>query len=263
MMRAGDWLLVALVALTLGMIAADQVSGGALQAWIASDLPAAGHAAGAFLGWVGWGLTPVVAFPLIAAMWSVFSAPPAFFQLSLAATARIIDLINRAIGDAARWFALGLVLVTSLIVIQRYVFGISVTKLQESVIYLHALLFLLSSAVTLLAGGHVRVDIIYSRLSDNAKAWTDLAGVYLALIPMCWLILDTSRSYVGGAWRIMERSRESDGLPLVFVLKTAIPVFAVLMIAQGVSMAAKAALTVGGKREPGEPAPETAQAGTL
>ena len=71
---------------------------------------------------------------------------------------------------------------------------------------------------------------------------------------MCWLILDTSRSYVGGAWRIMERSRESDGLPLVFLLKTAIPVFAVMMIAQGVSMAAKAALTLADRSVPEQPA---------
>ena len=126
----------------------------------------------------------------------------------------------------------------------------SVTKLQESVIYFHALLFLLSSAVTLLAGGHVRVDIVYARLSDKAKAWTDILGVYLALFPMCWLILDTSRSYVGGAWQIMERSRESDGLPLIFLLKTAIPLFAVMMMAQGVSMAAKSALTIAGKPAP-------------
>ncbi|WP_429911409.1 TRAP transporter small permease subunit [Glycocaulis sp.] len=251
-MRAGDWLLLALIALTLALIAADQLSGGAVQGWIASDLSARGRDLGIALGWVGWGLTPVVALPLLAALWIVIAAPPALMTAALVYTSRVIDAVNRAIGDAARWFALALVLVTSLVVIQRYVFGVSITKLQESIIYLHALLFLLSSAVTLLAGGHVRVDIFYSRLSARARAWTDIAGVYLALIPMCWLILDTSRSYVGGAWRILERSRESDGLPLVFALKTAIPVFAVMMIAQGVSMAARAALTLGGKDTPEE-----------
>lgn len=249
-MRAGDWLLVGIVALTLGVITADQLSGGAVQAWIASDLSSAALGAGQLLGWLGWALAPVAALPLIAAIWTFITPPPALLGGALVRMAGIVDAINRAIGDAVRWFALALVLVTSLIVIQRYVFGISVTKLQEGVIYFHALLFLLSSAVTLLAGGHVRVDIFYARLSDKAKAWTDLLGVYLALIPMCWLILDTSRSYVGGAWQIMERSRESDGLPLVFVLKTAIPVFAVMMIAQGVSMAAKSALTIAGRPAP-------------
>jgi len=249
-MRAGDWLLAGLVALTLGVIAADRLSGGAVQAWIASDLSATARIAGQYLGWVGWALAPIVALPAIAAVWTFIGAPPALVYVVLARIAGVVDAINRAIGDMVRWFALALVLVTSLIVIQRYVFGVSVTKLQESVIYFHALLFLLSSAVTLLAGGHVRVDIVYARLSDKAKAWTDILGVYLALFPMCWLILDTSRSYVGGAWQIMERSRESDGLPLILLLKTAIPLFAVMMMAQGVSMAAKSALTIAGKPAP-------------
>jgi TRAP-type mannitol/chloroaromatic compound transport system permease small subunit len=161
-----------------------------------------------------------------------------------------IDAVSITIADAARWCALALVVITAIIVIQRYVFGISITGLQESVIYLHSLLFLLSSAAALLTGGHVRVDILYSNLSLRAKAWTDMAGVYLALIPMSWLILETSRSYIGGAWRILERSRESDGLPLIFLLKTAIPLFAVMMILQGLSMAARAALTLSGREAP-------------
>lgn len=258
-MRAGDWLLLTLIALTVIVMATDRLADGSIQAWIASDLPATGRELGVVLGWAGWGLTPLVILPLIAALWAAFAPLPVNLTNALGRTAAVIDAISRMIGDAARWFALALVLVTSLVVIQRYVFGISITKLQESIIYLHALLFLLSSAITLLTGGHVRVDIFYARLSERAKAWTDIAGVYLALIPMCWLILDTSRSYVGGAWRIMERSRESDGLPLVFALKTAIPVFAVMMIAQGVSMAAKAALTIAGRAQ----APKAGQAGTL
>lgn len=262
-MRAGDWLLIAILAFTGLLMLADVATSGAVQGWIASDLSARGRELGIALGWVGWTLTPFAALPLLAALWTVIASPPALLTTALSRLSLIIDAVNRAIGDCVRWFALGLVLVTSLVVVQRYVFGVSITKLQESIIYLHALLFLLSSAVTLLAGGHVRVDIIYSRLSARAKAWTDMAGVYLALIPMCWLILDTSRSYVGGAWRILERSRESDGLPLVFALKTAIPVFAVMMIAQGVSMAARAALTLSGKDAPDDGLREDAPKGAL
>ncbi|MCC5980132.1 MAG: TRAP transporter small permease subunit [Oceanicaulis sp.] len=262
-MRAGDWLLIAILALTGLLMLADMATGGGVQGWIASDLSIRGRELGIALGWAGWGLTPVVALPLIVALWAVFASPPAIVTHALERICQVIDAVNRAIGDAVRWFALALVLVTSLIVIQRYVFGVSITKLQESMIYFHALLFLLSSASTLLANGHVRVDIFYSRLNAKSKAWTDIAGVYLALIPMCWLILDTSRSYVGGAWRILERSREGDGLPLVFALKTAIPVFAVMMIAQGVAMAARGALTLAGKDTPDEGLREDAPKGAL
>ena len=168
----------------------------------------------------------------------------------------MLDAISETLSDAVRWFALALVIVTVVVVIQRYVFGNSSTKLQESVIYLHSLLFLLSAGATLLHGGHVRVDVIYSKLSDQGKAWTDLFGYYLALVPMGVLILSTSRSYVGGAWRVLESSRESDGLPLVFALKTAIPLFAVLLILQGFAMTARAVLTLCGREAPvpGEPA---------
>ncbi len=252
-MRAGDWLLIGCVAAGVLAIAADAASNGAIGAWTSDNLSGAGLAAGRALGWIGWALTPLLALPLLVAVFGAFAGAPEPLARGLSAGVRAVDAVNTTIGDAARWFALGLVAATGVIVIQRYVFGIASTKLQESVIYMHALLFLLSSASTLLAGGHVRVDILYNRLGPRGKAWTDMAGVYLALLPMCWLILSTSQSYVGGAWRILERSRESDGLPLVFLLKTAIPVFAVMMAAQGAAMAARAALTLSGREAPSHP----------
>lgn len=255
-MRAGDILLLTVIAVTLAGLALDGATGGAIAAWLSANLSALGLTAGRALGWIGLGLSPLALLPLLAGLWGRFAALPAALEGVLKRGACMIDAISVTIGDAVRWSALALVVVTAIIVIQRYVFGVSITGLQESVIYLHSILFLLSSAAALLNGGHVRVDIIYSNLSGRARAWTDMAGVYLALIPMSWLILETSRSYVGGAWRILERSRESDGLPLVFLLKTAIPLFAVMMILQGLSMAARAALTLSGRESPpaGEPA---------
>jgi TRAP-type mannitol/chloroaromatic compound transport system permease small subunit len=249
-MRAGDVLLLVLIAATLAGLAVDGVTGGALGGWLSSNLSAAGLTAGQLIGWIGLALSPLILLPLIAGCWGRFARLPALLEDLLRRGALAIDAISITVADSVRWSALALVVITAVIVIQRYVFGISITKLQESVIYLHSILFLLSSASALLTGGHVRVDILYSKLTDRGRAWTDMAGVYLALIPMSWLVLETSRSYVGGAWRILERSRESDGLPLVFLLKTAIPVFAVLMILQGLSMAARAALTLSGRKAP-------------
>ena len=248
-MRAGDWIILTLVAFTAGLVALDGVADGALLSSLSQGLPGLAREAGEVLGYLGWALTPLFLLPWLLIITTQFKALPAFFEEFSKGLARSITAINTVIGDGARWFALGLVMVTAIIVIQRYVFGFSSTKLQESVIYMHALLFLLSSAATLIAGGHVRVDIIYNKLSPKGKAWTDLIGTYLALIPMCWIILTTSQSYVGGAWRTLERSRESDGIPLVFLLKTAIPVFAILMIAQGLALAINAALTLTDREE--------------
>lgn len=249
-MRAGDVLLLTLIGLTIAGLFADTASSGALGSWLSANLSGIAMTAGAALGWIGLVLSPLLLAPFAAALWGRFAALPFGIERLLDAGARAIDAVSITIADAVRWAALALVIATAVIVIQRYVFGVSATKLQESVIYLHAILFLLSSAAALLTGGHVRVDIIYSKLTERGKAWTDLLGTYLALIPMSWLILETSQSYVGGAWRILERSRESDGLPLVFLLKTAIPVFAVMMILQGLSMAARAALTLSDRSAP-------------
>jgi len=249
-MRAGDYLLLAVIAASAAGLMLDALTGGAFGGWLGDTLPGVGMTLGRGLGWLGLVLSPLLLVPVIASLWGRFATLPYTLERLLAACARAIDAISTTIADAVRWAALALVLVTAVIVVQRYVFGVSLTKLQESVIYLHALLFLLSSAATLLYGGHVRVDILYSKLTDRGRAWTDLLGTYLALIPMSWLILETSQSYVGGAWRILERSRESDGLPLVFLLKTAIPVFAVMMILQGAAMAARAALVLSGRPAP-------------
>lgn len=255
-MRAGDGLLILVLAASGLLVALDAATDGAMQAFAQASLPTLGTAAGRGLLWIGLALSPLLLLPLMAAV--LGARAPAGLSRALERAARAIDHLSTTIGDAARWFALALVIVTVVVVVQRYVFGAASTKLQESVIYFHALLFLLSSAATLLAGGHVRVDIIYGKLSERGRAWTDLLGVYLALLPMMILILATSRSYVGGAWRILERSRESDGLPLVFALKTAIPVFAVMMILQGAATAARAALTLAGRTPPAPPG-ETAK----
>jgi len=249
-MQRGDVLLLVgltCVGLALGV---DGLSGAAFSTWLSTNLSALGGAVGRTLGWLGWAMTPLIIAPFLIGVVGRFTGLPTVLTSGLTRAIKAIDAVSVTIADLVRWAALALVLVTAAIVIQRYVFGVSITKLQESVIYLHAVLFLLSSAATLYNGGHVRVDIIYSKLTDRGRAWTDMLGVYLALIPMCWLILDTSQSYVGGAWRILERSRESDGLPLVFLLKTAIPVFAVMMIAQGTAMASRAALVLSGATPP-------------
>lgn len=249
-MRAGDALLLVVIVASVLLAVIDSATGGGVAAWAQANLYAHASRAGTVLGWVGLVLSPLLLLPLIAALWGRFATLPGTVEATLRAGTKIIDAVNTAIGDAARWFALGLVIVTVTVVVQRYVFGVAVSALQESVIYMHALLFLLASASTLLADGHVRVDILYSKMSPRGKAWTDLTGVYLALIPMGWLILDISGPYVNAAWRILERSREGDGLGFVFLLKTAIPVFAVMMILQGAAMAARGALTIAGRTPP-------------
>jgi TRAP-type mannitol/chloroaromatic compound transport system permease small subunit len=155
--------------------------------------------------------------------------------------AGLIDRLNGAIGRAVSWCALAIVLIGFAVVLMRYVLGIGSIWLQESILYAHAALFLLAAAWTLKEGGHVRVDVFYAGASPRAKALVDLAGTLLLLLPFCVAVIYFSLPYVARSWVILERSRETSGLPLVFLLKTLIPLFAAMLALQGLSQAAKAA----------------------
>jgi TRAP-type mannitol/chloroaromatic compound transport system permease small subunit len=162
-----------------------------------------------------------------------------------------IDRISIRIGRAAAWFILVVVVVQFAVVLLRYGFGMGSIRLQESVVYAHALAFMLAAAWTLKAGAHVRVDVFYRDASERTRATVDLFGTLILLLPMAGLILWMSVPYAMRSWAILEGSQETSGLPLVFLLKTAIPVFAVLVILQGVAEAARAAAIVFGDAKRG------------
>jgi TRAP-type mannitol/chloroaromatic compound transport system permease small subunit len=156
-----------------------------------------------------------------------------------------IDRISSAIGRAAAWLILVVVVAQFAVVLLRYGFGMGSIRLQESVVYAHALAFMLAAAWTLKAGAHVRVDVFYRGASERTRAMVDLLGTLILLLPMAGLILWMSVPYVVRSWSILERSQETSGLPFVFVLKTAIPLFALLMILQGIAESARAAAVLG------------------
>jgi len=151
-----------------------------------------------------------------------------------------IDRLNTQIGRAAAWLVLVVVLLQFALVVARYMFGLGSLWLSETVIYAHATLFLLAGAWTLSVGAHVRVDIFYADASLRAKAVIDLIGAVLLLLPFALVLLWLSWPYVERSWAILEHSQEASGLPLVFVLKTLIPLFAVLMALQGLAQAIRA-----------------------
>jgi TRAP-type mannitol/chloroaromatic compound transport system permease small subunit len=151
-----------------------------------------------------------------------------------------IDRLNTQIGRAAAWLVLVVVLLQFALVVARYLFGLGSLWLSETVIYAHATLFLLAGAWTLSVGAHVRVDIFYADASLRAKAVIDLIGALLLLLPFALVLLWRSWPYVERSWAILEHSQEASGLPLVFALKTLIPLFAVLMALQGLAQAIRA-----------------------
>ena len=155
--------------------------------------------------------------------------------------ANTVDLLTTILGRVSSWLVLAVVVLQFALVVARYVFGLGSIWLTEAIIYGHATLFLMASAWTLRAGGHVRVDIFYADATPRARALVDLAGALLLLLPFALVLLWLSAPYAARSWAVFERSQEASGLPLVFALKTLIPIFAVLMALQGIAQATRAA----------------------
>ena len=162
----------------------------------------------------------------------------------------LLDRVAETTGRIIAWLTLGMVLITFTVVVLRYLFETGSIALQESVTYLHAAVFMLGAAYTLKHDGHVRVDILYQKFTPRARAWVDLLGTLLLLFPVCLFILFASLRYVADSWLIQEGSREAGGLDAVFLLKTAIPVMAVLLLLQGCSILLHKLLLLAGHAVP-------------
>lgn len=148
---------------------------------------------------------------------------------------RPIDAVSEWIGRLLAWLTLVMAVVTGVVVVMRYGFGSNSIALQESVVYMHAAVFLLGAGYTLKNEGHVRVDIFYRRFGPSNKAWVNSVGTLVFLLPFCGFIFFSSWDYVATAWRIREISSEPGGIPAIFLLKSLIPLAALLIALQGIA----------------------------
>ncbi|UPY39000.1 TRAP transporter small permease subunit [Sediminicoccus sp. KRV36] len=164
----------------------------------------------------------------------------------LLAVADGIDAVSRLIGRGVKWLAVLLVLVQFTVVVIRYAFGSSFIMMQESVVYIHASLFMLAIGYVYLLDAHVRVDFFYGRWSEKKKAWTDLLGVIITVLPFCWLLVWSSWGYVSMSFRLGEGPMAVGGLPLLPWLKSLIIIMAGLLAMQSASVIIRAAGVITG-----------------
>lgn len=162
-------------------------------------------------------------------------APPAGKGAALPAFVAALEAVGAWTGRVVSWFSFCMVLISFLVVVLRYAFDLGWIAMQESVTYLHAALFMLGAAYTLRRNGHVRVDIFYRRLSRRGRAWVDLLGTLLLLMPVCVFIAGVGWDYVWQSWSVREGSREAGGIPGVYLLKTLLLVMPALMLLQGLA----------------------------
>ncbi|WP_428408605.1 TRAP transporter small permease subunit [Hyphococcus sp.] len=217
------------------------------------------------IGWIALVTAIVIAGALFARLTPVLSLTPSVTKivwfaalLALTAAAAVVngakktswylsglfEVVTHKTGRAVMWLLLAMAVIQFGVVILRYVFGLNYIFMQESITYMHGAVFLLAGGYALLTDDHVRVDIFYREATPRRKALVDLAGTYLLLVPVCLLLLWTASPYVARSWAVGEGSNEASGIQALFILKSFIPAFAVLLLMAGFVIAARAVATL-------------------
>ena len=149
------------------------------------------------------------------------------------------DALNHAVAMGVRWLVLAMALIQFAIVVVRYAFGVNSIAAQESVLYLHATIFMLGAGYTLAIDKHVRVDVFYSKLSGAKRRGIDIAGHLFLLIPAMLALLYWSWTSVANSWSILEGPISVGGLQAVFLMKSLTPLFCVLLLLQSLAHLAR------------------------
>ena len=131
-----------------------------------------------------------------------------------------------------------MVVITAIIVVMRYAFDAGSIWMQESVIWMHAAVFMVGAAYTLLHEDHVRVDIFYRKMSARGRALVDLLGVVVFLLPLCGFLAFKAYDFAAASWAVHEVSREAGGLPYPAIptMKSIVILMPVAVALQGVSL---------------------------
>lgn len=168
---------------------------------------------------------------------------------ALAFIVRFLSGINQIIGQVFSWLTLGIVLVCFTVVVMRYVFSAGFVWMQDLYVWMNAVMFTGIAGYTLLKNGHVRVDIFYRKASARFKAWVDLIGFFIFMVPFSAVLLYWSWPYVQRSWNFMEGSRNIGGMPGLYVIKSFVIVFAVVILLQGLAMALRSVLVLANREE--------------
>ncbi len=159
---------------------------------------------------------------------------------------RVTDAINRHIGNATAWLTLGCVLTCFVVVVMRYAFNLGYTWMQEFYVWQHAIVFMVGAGYTSLIRGHVSVDVLYVKMTARRKAWVDIFGTVVFLIPWLVVLTYSTAPLILSSWSISENSSQPGGMPAVYLLKSVIWVFCFLVGLQGLALIARRILFLRG-----------------
>ena len=146
-----------------------------------------------------------------------------------------ISYINKIAGFICSILVVLMSLNVFLVVVLRYLFGISFIWMQETYVWMHAYIFMLGAGFTYLSDDHVRIDIIYRSSSKLYKSLVDSIGIIFLLFPFLYIIWNYSYPFVYKSWQMNEISREAGGLGMLYLLKLAILLFVILLSIQAIA----------------------------
>lgn len=168
---------------------------------------------------------------------------------AIALVVRALSGVNWLVGNVFSWLALGIVVVCFTVVVQRYVFSTTQVWMQDLYVWLNGAMFTAVAGYALLRDDHVRVDIFYRPATLERKALIDLIGVFIFLLPFCYVVFIYGLPFVQRSWRIGEGSPNWGGMPGYFVLKSFILVFVAVIVIQGIAMVGRSILVLAGKQD--------------
>ena len=166
---------------------------------------------------------------------------------ALAGFVRAAEAVNDVVGRTVAYLTLVTVLVCATVVVIRYAFQTGFIWLQELFVWTHATAFMLGSGFTLMINRHVRVDILYATRSQKTRAWLDLVSTIVFLFPWLIVLWYYAWPYVAASWQLGEESPQVGGMPALYLLKTVLLGFCVLMMLQGLSILARSTLVIAGR----------------
>ena len=166
--------------------------------------------------------------------------------MSLKAVVRAIDGLNERVGRAVSWLVIAMVFTTFFVAVLRYGFSIGWVWMQESYVWMHGIIFMVAAGYTFLHDGHVRIDIIYASVSNRGRALINFLGVIFLLLPSLAVIWWGGFPYVLLSWQRLETSREAGGLHGLYLWKTSILIFIILLGLQGIALAIRSFMALKG-----------------
>ena len=165
-------------------------------------------------------------------------------EIFLKAIVRIIGALNEFVGRSVAWLTTALVVLVCFDVIVRYVFNDTAAWIMELEWHLFALIFLLGAGYALKHDRHVRVDLFYTKFSKREKAWVNLIGGFVFLIPWCLIVIKYSFDYALESYNDNEMSPDPGGLPARYFIKFAITIGMSLLLLQGIATLAESILVL-------------------